>query len=180
MNGNKFKVILVLLSMALSIIFLMQPARAADLFQPPNSHAKILVKYFNRGQSFQFCWQQYDVLKQKFLKDKFCVVNDRGQQNISFDFGRSIAKVDAPEIVVRYNTLDRGLVDKTYPVAMNNSSGGAVLLNPEDKTDVVNLLINSRDIIVFYHVDGSTDYQMAYYPLPIRDSQGNVETVEVH
>lgn len=165
------------IAITLSVIILSQSAKA-DMFAAPNSQSKIVTKYFNRGQSFQFCWNEYDIIKRQFTNGTMCVLNDRGTQNISFKFNRSIAKVEAPEIVVRYNTLDSGLVDKTYPIAMDNATGGAVLINPEDKTDLVNALINSRDVIVFYKVDGSTEFQMAYYPLPIRDENGNVSTQE--
>lgn len=174
-----FKIVLISLLFIVTAIASVSVARAADMFAAPNDQASVIVQYFNRGQSFKFCWRKFDMIKSKFGNEKMCIVNDRGSQEISFNFGRTIAKVGAPEIIVRYNTLDRGFVDKTYPVGLVKSYGGASIINPEDKTDVVNMLINSRDIIVFYHVDGSMDYQMAYYPLPIRGANGEVKTEEV-
>lgn len=179
MKANKLKIVLIIIMAMLTVIFFTKTASAENMFTPPNGSAKVLTRYFNNGQSFEFCWNKYDVIKERFDKEKMCVMNDRGRQVVSFVFGMSMAKVDAPEIVVRYNTLDRGLVDKTYPVAVDSRTGGALILTPEDKSDVVNMLINSKDVIVFYHIEGVSDYQMAYYPLPLRDASGNVKTQEV-
>lgn len=124
MKANKLKIVLIIIMAMLTVIFFTKTASAENMFTPPNSNAKVLTRYFNNGQSFEFCWNKYDVVKSKFGKEKMCVMNDRGRQVVSFVFGMSMAKVDAPEIVVRYNTLDSGLVDKTYPVAVDSRTAG--------------------------------------------------------
>lgn len=92
---------------------------------------------------------------------------------------KDIVKGDAPEVIIRYNTLDRGLVDKVYQVAPSSKDNKKVfIINPEDRLDVVNMLINSRDVILFYKTDNSENYEMMYYPLPIRNEDGKMHLVE--
>lgn len=96
MKANKLKIVLIIIMAMLTVIFFTKTASAENMFTPPNGSAKVLTRYFNNGQSFEFCWNKYDVIKERFDKEKMCVMNDRGRQVVSFVFGMSMAKVDAP------------------------------------------------------------------------------------
>ena len=52
------------------------------------------------------------------------------------------------------------------------------IVNPEDRQDIVHLLLASKDVIMFYKSDDSGQYEMMYYPMPSRMKDGKMPLVE--
>lgn len=168
-------------SIFLSVVIIHDNVRAAgmEMFEPPNSQAKVLYKYFNGNRNFIFCWMSYDLPSRKFKDSQMCIRKDKDAQRVFIDLNEKIVNSDDMEITIRYNTLDRGLVDKVYEVAPGESGRDKVfIVNPEDVVDVANALTNSRDVIVFYKTDNSDNYSLMYFPMPIRNVDGTVPMVE--
>lgn len=154
-------------------------AQSMEMFDPPNAQAKILGKYFNGNRNFIFCFLSYDVPQKKFKDEQFCIRKDVDKDRVFFELDKPIAKSDAPEVTLRYNTLDRGLVDKVYQIAPSSTSDKSVfIVNPEDRLDITNMLINSRDVVLFYKTDNTENYELMYYPLPVRNKDGTMPMVE--
>lgn len=180
-NIDKIKAAAIAVHAILAISFLANVASAegSSMFAAPNSATALEYKYFDGGKSFIYCLRAYDVPSKSFVDKQFCIRKNKGADYVFLDVDKNIKNVDAPEVVIRYNTLDHGLVDKAYKVAPGQYGDKSVfIVGPEDRIDVVDMLLKSKDVILFYQPNDSDQYSFMYYPLPKRGVDGKLPMVE--
>lgn len=68
-------------------------APSNGMFEPPNSQAKVLGKYFNGNRNFIFCFFSYDNISRKYQEGQFCIRKDVDQDRVFSTWTRTLLKV---------------------------------------------------------------------------------------
>lgn len=172
---------LVTLSVASIATFAAESVTKSELFAAPNDKAKVVYKYFDNNKSFIYCLDAFDVSADKFKDERFCVRKNDGKDYLFFDTDYPIKKDNDLSVVIRYNTFDKGIVDRSYKVAPGDKGDSSVfVVNGEDRQDIINMLLKSKDVILFYKSDNSSQYELMYYPMPERLKDGRMPMVEAN
>lgn len=153
----------------------------SEMFKAPNDRTAAKYKYFDNKKNFIYCFDAFDVSADKFKDEQFCSRKTDGQDYVFFDTDKQIKNSNDLSVIIRYNTFDQGITDRTYKVAPGaNGDKSVFIANPEDRLDVVNMLSRSKDVILFYKSDDSDQYDLMYYPMPTRGKDGRMPMVEAH